>query len=69
MRVKDDWHVVDVGDKLDLIESFWESAKPGVCRVHAIWRVNDAKAALVFWGEAAACSSNKPEFKTVLDRR
>ena len=48
---------------------FWEPAKPGVCRVHAIWRVNDAKAALVFWGEAADCSSNKPEFKTVLDRR
>jgi len=58
-----------VGDKLDLIESFWEPAKPGVCRVHAIWRVLDGKAGLVFWGEAADCSSNKPEFKTVLDRR
>jgi hypothetical protein len=37
--------------------------------VHAIWRVADGKAALVFWGEAADCSSNRPDFKTVLDRR
>ena len=60
---------VFIGDKPDLISMFWEPAKPGVCRVHAIWRVTNAKAALVFWGEAADCSSNKPDFKTVLDRR
>jgi hypothetical protein len=59
-----------VGDKLDLIESFWEPAKPGVCRVHAIWRVLDGKAGLVLWQEAADCAGgSKVEFKTVLDRR
>jgi len=60
---------VFIGDKRDLISMFWDPAKPGVCRVHAIWRVADGKAALVFWGEAADCSGNTPEFKTVLDRR
>jgi len=60
---------VFIGDKPDLISMFWDPTKSGVCRVHAIWRVTDAKAALVFWGEAADCSTNKPEFKTVLDRR
>jgi hypothetical protein len=58
-----------IGDKPDLISMFWDPAKSGICRVHAIWRVSGAKAALVFWGEAADCSSNKPEFKAVLDRR
>jgi hypothetical protein len=58
-----------IGDKRDLIEAFWEPAKPGVCRVHAVWRVIDGKAGLVYWGEAADCSSSNPEFKTVLDRR
>jgi hypothetical protein len=59
-----------VSDKLDLIESFWEPAKPGVCRVHAIWRVRDGKAGLVLWQEAADCAGgSKVEFKTVLDRR
>ena len=58
-----------VGDKLDLIESFWEPAKPGVCRIHAIWRVRDGKAGLVLWQEAADCTGgSKVEFKTVLDR-
>jgi hypothetical protein len=60
---------VFIGDKPDLISMFWDPAMPGLCRVHAIWRVADAKASLVFWGEAADCSSNKPDFKTVLDRR
>lgn len=60
---------VFIGDKPDLISMFWDPAKPGICRVHAVWRVTDAKAVLVFWGEAADCSSNKPEFKTVLDSR
>ncbi len=60
---------VFIGDKPDLILMFWDPAKPGVCGVHAIWRVSDGKAALVFWGEAADCASNKPDFKTLLDRR
>jgi hypothetical protein len=60
---------VFIGDTPDLISMFWDPAKAGVCRVHAIWRVADGKAALVFWGEAADCTSNKSEFKTVLDRR
>lgn len=60
---------VFVGEKLDLISSFWEPAKDGVCRVHATWRVVDGKAALVYWGEAADCTNGKTEFKTVLDRR
>ena len=37
---------VNIGDKLDLISSYWEPAKDGVCRVHAVWRVKDGKAAL-----------------------
>ncbi len=60
---------VFIGDKRDLISMFWDPVKAGACRVHAIWRVTDGKAALVFWGEAADCSSNKPEFKTVLERQ
>jgi hypothetical protein len=60
---------VFIGDKPDLISMFWDPAKSGVCRVHAIWRASDGKAALVFWGEAADCASNRPDFKTVLDRR
>ena len=61
---------VFIGDKPDLISMFWDPAKPGVCRVHAIWRVADGKAALVYWGEAADCASGaKTEFKTILDRR
>jgi hypothetical protein len=61
---------VFVGEKLDLISAFWEPAKDGVCRVHAIWRVTGGKAALVFWGEAADCAAGaKTEFKTVVDRR
>lgn len=58
-----------IGDKLDLIESFWEPAKEGVCRVHVIWRVTEGKAELVLWQQAADCASGKVEFKTVLDRR
>ncbi|HEX5212654.1 MAG TPA: hypothetical protein VFW22_13090 [Pseudolabrys sp.] len=61
---------VSIGEKPDLISSFWEPAKDGVCRVHAIWRVADGKAALVFWGEATDCAPGaKTEFKTVIDRR
>ena len=61
---------VFIGDKRDLISMYWDPAKAGVCRVHAIWRVADGNAALVFWGEAADCSAGaKTEFKTVLDRR
>jgi hypothetical protein len=56
-----------IGEKFDLISSFWESFKEGVCRVHAVWRVTDGKANLVLWQEAADCVH--PEFKTVLDRR
>ena len=41
---------VFIGDKPDLILMFWDPAKSGVCGVHAIWRVSDGKAALVFWG-------------------
>ena len=59
-----------IGDKLDLISSFWEPAKEGVCRVHAVWRVSDGKAKLVLWQEAADCAAGaKTEFKTVLDRQ
>ncbi len=57
-----------IGEKLDLISSFWEAAKEGVCRVHAVWRVTDGKANLVLWREAADCVG-RVEFKTVLDRR
>lgn len=61
---------VFVGEKLDQISAFWEPAKDGVCRVHAIWRVTGGQAALVFWGEAADCAMGATtEFKTVLDRR
>ena len=31
---------VFIGDKPDLISMFWDPAKAGVCRVHAIWRVS-----------------------------
>jgi hypothetical protein len=41
----------------------------GVCRVHVVWRVTDAKASLVLWQEARDCSKTPTEFKTVLDRR
>jgi len=58
-----------VGDKLDLIESYWEPAKDGVCRVHAIWRVADAKAKLILWQEATDCSKGLGDLKTVLDKR
>ncbi len=58
-----------IGDKLDLISMVWDPAKDGVCRVRAIWRVTDAKPALVLWEEAADCSGSKPAFKAVLDKR
>jgi hypothetical protein len=59
-----------IGAKLDLIQSYWEPAKEHVCRVHAVWRVSEAKAKLVLWEEAADCSNgSKTEFKPVLDRR
>ena len=58
-----------VGDKLDQIESYWEPAKDGVCRVHAVWRVADAKATLVLWQEATDCTKGVGDLKTVLDRR
>ena len=61
---------VSIGEKLDLISSFWEPSKEGVCRVHAVWRVAESKAQLVLWQEAADCTAgSKVEFKTVLDRR
>jgi hypothetical protein len=61
---------VSVGEKRDLISAFWEPAKHGVCRVHVIWRVADAKPKLVLWQEATDCSAGaKTEFNTVLDRR
>ncbi len=56
------------GEKLNEISAYWETAKDGACRVHAVWRVTDGKAALLLWQEAADCS-NKSEFKTILDRR
>jgi len=46
----------NVGDKLDQISAYWEPAKDGVCRVHVVWRVEDAKPKLVLWQEAADCS-------------
>jgi len=61
---------INVGDKLDEISAYWEPAKDGVCRVHAVWRVADAKAKLIFWQEATDCSAGpKTEFKTVLERQ
>ena len=57
-----------VGDKLDLIESYWEPAKDGVCRVHAVWRVADAKANLILWQEATDCAKGVGDLKTVLER-
>jgi hypothetical protein len=57
-----------VGDKLDLIESYWEPAKAGVCRVHAVWRVADAKARLILWQEATDCAKGVGDLKTVLER-
>lgn len=59
----------NVGDKLDQISAYWEPAKDGVCRVHAVWRVQDARPKLVLWQEAADCSKGNGDFKTVLDRR
>lgn len=59
----------NVRDKIDEIASYWEPAKPGVCRVHAIWRVAEAKATLVLWQEASDCSKGTGDFNTVLDRR
>ena len=58
-----------VGDKLDLIESYWEPAKDGVCRVHAVWRVTDAKPKLILWQEATDCAKGVGDLKTVLDRQ
>ena len=57
-----------VGDKLDLIESYWEPAKEGVCRVHAVWRVADAKAKLILWQEATDCAKGVGDLKTVFER-
>jgi hypothetical protein len=59
-----------IGDTPDRISAFWEPAKDGVCRVHAVWRVADGKADLILWQEATDCSAGaKTEFKTLLDRR
>jgi hypothetical protein len=59
-----------VGDKLDRIESYWEPAKDGVCRINAVWQVTGGKAKLVLWREAADCSAGgKTVFKIVLDRQ
>ncbi len=58
-----------IGGKLDQITAYWEPAKEGVCRVHAVWRVADGKANLVLWQEASNCSKGLGDFKTVLDRR
>jgi hypothetical protein len=59
-----------LGDKRDEISAFWEPAKPGVCRLRAVWRVSDGKANLVLWAEATDCSAGaRTEFKPVLDRR
>jgi hypothetical protein len=58
----------NVGGKLDLIESYWEPAKEGVCRIHAVWRVADAKARLILWQEATDCSKGVGDLKTVLER-
>jgi hypothetical protein len=61
---------VFIGDKLDLISSYWEPAKEHVCRVHAVWRVSDGKARLVLWEEATDCSKGgKTEFKAVVGPR
>jgi len=60
---------VGVGDRRDEISAYWEPMTEGVCRVHVVWRVADAKASLVLWQEARDCSSTPTQFKTVLDRR
>jgi len=60
---------VSIGGKLDLISSYWEPAKDGICRVHVIWRVADGKAKLILWQEATDCSKGNSDFKTVLDRQ
>jgi len=60
---------ISIGDKLNLISAYWEPAKDGVCRVHAVWRVEDAKAKLVLWQEAADCTKGVGDMKTVLDRQ
>ncbi len=52
------------------IAANWAPADPAICRIHAEWRVTDRKARLVLWQELAECKTGeKPEFKTVLDRR
>ncbi len=52
------------------IAANWAPADPAICRIHAEWRVTDRKARLVLWQELAECKTDeKPEFKTVLDRR
>jgi len=58
-----------IGAKLDLISAYWEPAKDGVCRIHAVWRVADARPKLVLWQEAAVCSKGVGDMKTVLDRQ
>lgn len=59
---------VSIGDKLNLISAYWEPAKDGVCRVHAVWRVADAKAKLILWQEATDCAKGVGDMKTVLER-
>lgn len=58
---------VSIGDKLNLISAYWEPAKDGVCRVHAVWRVQDAKPKLILWQEATDCTKGVGDLKTVLD--
>ena len=54
----------------NMIAANWAPADPAICRIHAEWRVTDRKARLVLWQELAECKTGeKPEFKTVLDRR
>jgi hypothetical protein len=60
---------VSIGDKLNLISAYWEPAKDGVCRIHAVWRVEDAKPKLVLWQEATDCTKGVGDMKTVLDRQ
>lgn len=56
------------GDALNEISSFWEPAKDGICRVHAVWRVTRRQAELVLWEEARQCA-DRPDFQPVIDRR
>ena len=60
---------VSIGDKLNLISAYWEPAKDGVCRIHAVWRVADAKPKLILWQEATDCTKGVGDLKTVLDRQ